>query len=95
LQPQGERADRLVAFARRDESGAAALCIAPRLVAPLLDGSGLLPAAAFGETIIPVPFASDRDALTDAFTGRRCAVKNGAIAVSEALSTLPVALLLT
>ncbi|MFL5394150.1 MAG: malto-oligosyltrehalose synthase [Myxococcales bacterium] len=94
LEARGDRADKIVAFARRDEAGAAAICIVPRLVAPFLD-KGLLPADAFAETMVPLPFAQEGSELTDAFTGRRCAVKDGGIRVRDAFSALPVALLLT
>ena len=95
LEPQGNRAERLVAFARREKEGGTAICIAPRLVAGLLDSKGLLPATAFGDTTVRVPFAQEGQALTDAFTGERCVVKDGVIRVEDALASLPVALLLT
>jgi (1->4)-alpha-D-glucan 1-alpha-D-glucosylmutase len=94
LEPQGNRAERLIAFARRGESGAA-VCIAPRLVAPLLEGDGRLPASAFGDVLVPLPFAAEGDELHEAFTGQRCVVKKGGILAAEAFATLPVALLLT
>ena len=95
LEPQGNRADRLIAFARTESQGGMAICIAPRLVAGLLESNGLLPAAAFSETTVPVPSAREGLALVDAFTGERCVVKDGGIRVSDAFANLPVALLLT
>jgi len=95
LEPQGNRADRLVAFARGESQGGMAICIAPRLVAGLLDSNGLLPAAAFSDTTVPVPAAREGLTLVDAFTGERCVVKDGGIRVSDAFANLPVALLLT
>jgi (1->4)-alpha-D-glucan 1-alpha-D-glucosylmutase len=95
LEPQGNRAERLVAFARREKEGGTAICIAPRLVAGLVDNKGMLPASAFGDTVVPVPFAREGDQLVDAFTGERSTVKDGGIRVSDALTALPVALLLT
>jgi (1->4)-alpha-D-glucan 1-alpha-D-glucosylmutase len=94
LEPSGNRADKIVAFARRDDSGAAAICIVPRLVGSALDG-GLLPADAFADTMVPLPFAQEGIELSDAFTGKRCTVKDGGILVRDAFSVLPVALLLT
>jgi len=95
LETQGNRAERLVAFARREKESGAAVCIAPRLVSSLLDSAGLLPASAFGDTVVPIPFAREGEELTDAFTGERCIVKDGVIRVADALANLPVALLLT
>jgi (1->4)-alpha-D-glucan 1-alpha-D-glucosylmutase len=95
LEPQGPRAEKLVAFARRDQAGRAAVCIVPRLVASILDGTGLLAPGAWGETTIAVPFGREGEALVDAFTGEASTVRDGGILAKEALSTLPVALLLT
>jgi (1->4)-alpha-D-glucan 1-alpha-D-glucosylmutase len=95
LEPQGNRAERLVAFARREKDGGTAVCIAPRLVAGLLDGKGLLPASAFADCVVPLPFAREGDQLIDVFTGERSVVKDGVIRAGDALTNLPVALLLT
>ena len=91
LTVHGRHADRLIAFCRR-HGDQLAICIAPRLAAPLLGDSEvpLIPAQRWDDTLIDLPATY----LTSALTGE--AVASGpAVPVSELLSTVPVNLLVT
>ncbi|SDS56052.1 maltooligosyl trehalose synthase [Halopseudomonas litoralis] len=91
LTVHGRHADRLVAFCRR-HGDQLAICIAPRLAAPLLGDSEvpLIPAQRWDDTLIDLPATY----LTSVLTGE--AVASGpAVLVSELLSAVPVNLLVT
>jgi (1->4)-alpha-D-glucan 1-alpha-D-glucosylmutase len=92
LSPEGTRAANLVAFARTGPAGELAVVVAPRLVAPLLDGARL-PPEKFQGTAVPVPGLRPGDTLRDAFTGEERAAGERGLAVDQLFSTLPVALL--
>ncbi|WP_193072830.1 malto-oligosyltrehalose synthase [Pseudomonas sp. FME51] len=91
LTVHGRHADRLIAFCRR-HGDQLAICIAPRLAAPLLGDSDvpLIPAQHWDDTLIDLPATH----LTSALTGE--AVASGpAVPVSELLSAVPVNLLVS
>jgi (1->4)-alpha-D-glucan 1-alpha-D-glucosylmutase len=92
LQPEGQRAANLCAFARTGPAGELAVAVAPRLVAGLLDGPRLR-AEKFEGTAVPVPGLRPGDTLRDALTGEERAVSERGLAVDQLFSTLPVALL--
>jgi (1->4)-alpha-D-glucan 1-alpha-D-glucosylmutase len=92
LQPEGQRAANLCAFARTGPAGELAVAVAPRLVAGLLDGPRLR-AEKFEGTTVPVPGLRPGDTLRDALTGEERAVSERGLAVDQLFSTLPVALL--
>jgi (1->4)-alpha-D-glucan 1-alpha-D-glucosylmutase len=94
LATTGRHAERVVAFSRR-AGEAAALTVAPRLMAPLLQGSDrpLPPPAAWKETAIELPEGWPERPLVDELTGRHLTSRSGRLALSELLAELPVALL--
>ena len=94
LATTGAHAERVIAFARR-AAEAAVLTVAPRLVAPLLQGSDrpLPPPAAWGDTAIELPEGWPQRLLVDELTGRRLTSRSGRLALCELLAELPVALL--
>ncbi len=87
----GRHADRLIAFSRR-HGDQLAICITPRLAAPLLGDSDipLIPAQRWDDTLIDLPSTY----LTSALTGE--AVASGpAVPLSDLLDAVPVNLLVT
>jgi (1->4)-alpha-D-glucan 1-alpha-D-glucosylmutase len=94
LLPTGSRAANLVAFARKGPGGEAAVVVAPRLVASLLDGERL-PAERFAGTFVPVPGVRAGEPLRDAFSGEERVLTDRGLAVDQLFSSLPVALLTT
>ncbi len=91
LVAQGPRAENVCAFARTGPEGRMAIAVAPRLVAGLLDGPRL-PPQRFAGTMLPLPVAEGTK-LRDLITGEERDVSKGGVAVDQAFSTLPVALL--
>ena len=87
LSPDGPRAANLCAFARL-HGDKAAVVVAPRLVAGLLDGARL-PPQVFAGTKVPLPLEGKR--WIDALTGE----ERSSGAADELFSTLPVALLIS
>lgn len=91
LATRGALADKLIAFARRHESGLV-VTLASRHAARLTEGGvPLIPAWAWDDTEILVPNAPA--GLTDVLTGRTIALDDGRIRAADALAALPVALL--
>jgi len=93
LSVDGEHAERIVGFARTHE-GAAVIAVAPRLVAPLLDGVDrpLPPAEAWGDTRLVLPDDA-RGPMIDVLTGGDVTCDGGEMAIGALLNQLPVALL--
>jgi (1->4)-alpha-D-glucan 1-alpha-D-glucosylmutase len=92
---EGSHAGRVVAFARQREA-AAAIVVAPRLVASLLEGAEVpLPArGAWADTGLQLPSALTARPLVDVLTGRELGRPTSErLAVAEVLCDLPVALL--
>jgi (1->4)-alpha-D-glucan 1-alpha-D-glucosylmutase len=94
LEAAGSLAEHLVAFSRRAEE-AAIVVIVPRLIAPLLqEREQPCPApGAWGDTRLELPPGlADRE-LRNHLTQRPVPTSSGALAMTDALSDLPVALL--
>jgi len=98
LAVEGERERQLVAFGRRLDS-AGAILVAPRLVTPIVPQPGFVPlgAAAWGDTVILVPWLDPRTRIQNVYTGREVRVHDGErgphLAASELLEDFPLALL--
>jgi (1->4)-alpha-D-glucan 1-alpha-D-glucosylmutase len=89
LLAQGEKAEHVVAFARRHE-GKVAIAVAPRLVLQLAGGENRLPLGeAWGDTTLPMPAGAYRNVLT----GDRHA-SSDSLSLAELMKRFPVALLL-
>ncbi|MDP8929412.1 MAG: malto-oligosyltrehalose synthase, partial [Actinomycetota bacterium] len=95
LSIEGASADRMVAFARTHE-GTTAVIVAPRLVAPLLEGAELPlpPAAAWADTRVLLPEEWADGSLSNVLTRRKHAPSGKHIVVADLLADLPLALLL-
>jgi (1->4)-alpha-D-glucan 1-alpha-D-glucosylmutase len=94
LAVSGERANHVIAFARRHED-AWVIVVVPRLpvgLAPV--GSPPLGQAVWGETAIGVPDGAPTQ-LANALTGELVPARAGTLALADALATLPVALLVS
>jgi (1->4)-alpha-D-glucan 1-alpha-D-glucosylmutase len=93
LAAHGERADRLVAFARRRE-GAWLVAFAPRLALPLLAGCSkpIVPAERWEDTAVPLPAEAGTLAWRDAVTGARVGPTRR-LRAADVLARFPVALL--
>jgi len=97
LEVVGPESERLVAFARRHE-GAAAITVAPRLLAPLLGDSDRLhvPPAAWADTALRLPDELPGRAFRDEMTGRvHETSETEPLAVATLLSAFPLALLVS
>jgi (1->4)-alpha-D-glucan 1-alpha-D-glucosylmutase len=96
LEPDGERADHVVAFARHDDSGTL-LVVAPRLVVPLVTEERPLPigADAWAATRIVLPPVTRAARYRHVITGEWCETTSdrSTLPVASALGTCPVALL--
>jgi (1->4)-alpha-D-glucan 1-alpha-D-glucosylmutase len=98
LAVEGEREHQLVAFARRLDS-AGAILVAPRLVTTIVPQPGFVPlgAAAWGDTVILVPWLDPRARIRNVYTGREVRLRDGEhgrhLAVSDLFEDFPVALL--
>ena len=95
LEVEGERAAHLVAYARTDDAGRAAIVVAPRLNFALLGGADdpALAARAFGDTSIRLPSEMKGRRFDDALGGVAWFEAGGSVAVADLLDPLPVALL--
>lgn len=98
LSAEGPAAQQVLAFARRapGRDGAVAITVVTRLPAALL-GEGdvpLVPAAAWADTVLPLPGEFAGRPLRDALTGATIDGGTDAIPVAQLLGRLPVALLL-
>jgi len=95
LRTRGVRADHLVAYARR-HAGAAAITIAPRLIASMGVVPGNLPCGAqtWGDTRIDLAFLEEGQRLHDVVARRDHRVKDGGIAAAELFAGTPVAVLI-
>jgi (1->4)-alpha-D-glucan 1-alpha-D-glucosylmutase len=93
IEPVGDLADRVIAFARRTEQ-TAIIVVVPRLIAALLLGRDLpCPApAAWGDTRLELPPAFAGRKLLNRLSERPVPT-SGWLAVADALADLPVALL--
>jgi (1->4)-alpha-D-glucan 1-alpha-D-glucosylmutase len=99
LPVQGVKADHVVAFARKFESGGA-IVIAPRLIGSLLNERDLPPIGPeiWGDTYVVVPSGSRSTPYRNALTGEMqnlSAGDSGTIRVADAVAKFPVALLVT
>jgi (1->4)-alpha-D-glucan 1-alpha-D-glucosylmutase len=94
LAAAGQRADNIVAFARRFQDQAA-IVIAPRLVASLTAAGHALPLGpeVWGDTVLELPASFSGRTLRDALSGRRIAA-GPALPIAQALAICPVALYL-
>ncbi|MBI3048524.1 MAG: malto-oligosyltrehalose synthase [Acidobacteria bacterium] len=97
LETEGTGADHVVAFARRDDTGAL-LLVAPRLVAPIIteDGPLAVGAEVWGENRILLPPAVRAAGYRNVITGEWCKAmepEHAALGVAAVLRTSPVALL--
>jgi (1->4)-alpha-D-glucan 1-alpha-D-glucosylmutase len=100
LAARGDRAEHVVAFARRlADPPAEAIVVVPRLVAGLLRGAAVPPTGpeVWGETALPVPGAGDGAAYRNVFTGETVRAVDGeggtALPLAEVFASFPVALL--
>ena len=91
LEAAGDRAEHVVAFARR-HAAQSVLVIAGRLWAKLGGDSGVVPTGAdvWGDTSIE---ADSEGALVNVLTGETLQAQNGRLRVADALSGFPAALL--
>ncbi len=96
ITPEGDEAERLVAFVRILDSEAV-LVVVPRLVAPLLEGTAipLPPAQRWGETRLPCPPEFIGRKWREVFTGREVCEEGGAFPVSGLLADFPLAVLVS
>jgi (1->4)-alpha-D-glucan 1-alpha-D-glucosylmutase len=97
LQTGGSLADRLVAFARRRDTGVV-LAVVPRLIASVTDGGARLPLgrAVWQDTWVEVPRDFPDAAYTNVFTGATsmAPLEDGRrIRIGELLAEFPIALL--
>ena len=91
----GERARHVVAYARR-HAGEIAITVVPRLVASLGIERGTLPcgSSVWRDARLELPFLEPDATLRDAITGREHRIgRDRALAVAEALSEAPVAVM--
>ncbi len=89
LEAHGDKAEHILAFARRHRT-ATVVVIAGRLFAKLMRDPGALPLgeAAWGETAIEVPLA-DGTKLENLLTGETLTVQGGRIALARAFASFP------
>jgi maltooligosyltrehalose synthase len=95
LHAVGKRADNVIAFARASDE-AAAIVVTGRFFTRLGVGSSgalRLSAEAWGDARLPLGELHDGGRFRDRFTGREFDARDGALALSEILSPLPLALL--
>lgn len=94
LEVEGEKADRVLAFARRYE-GDYVLVVAPVRSAHLLGETELplIPAASWGDTRVRIPAALADTELSSLFSARSIRPADGCIALTEVLADFPVNLL--
>jgi (1->4)-alpha-D-glucan 1-alpha-D-glucosylmutase len=90
VEARGERADHIVAFARR-RGADVALTVAPRLYTSLC-APGMIPGREWGDTLLVLPGDVAGRSLTDVFTGRRCAA-SPTMSVAALLEAFPIGLL--
>ena len=95
LEVVGEKANHVVAFARTDVRGRAALVVAPRLALKVLGGrTGLsIPAAVWGRTSVRLPLHLHNMKFVDALTNVSVPV-GSELAVPSILEKIPLALLI-
>ncbi|KQT85179.1 malto-oligosyltrehalose synthase [Aurantimonas sp. Leaf443] len=92
---EGPLAEHVVAFARTDEDGRAAIVVAPRLSLALLDGAediAIAPERWAGTALILPEELAGLD-FVDALTGAALKGAAGRLDLSEVLATLPVAMM--
>lgn len=94
LPAEGARAQNVVAYARRHQ-GRGIVAIGGRLFAGMSIAEPALPCgeAAWQDTRVPVPFLREGTELTDALSGNRVKIEQGAIAMARAWAELPGAVL--
>ena len=94
LRTRGDRAQHLVAYARR-HAGETAITVVPRLIASLGVRVGALPCGpeVWGDTRIDLPFLGDGDALHDVLGRREHKVFGAGLAAADLFSDTPVAVL--
>ncbi|MBB3997339.1 malto-oligosyltrehalose synthase [Aureimonas pseudogalii] len=96
LEVEGAKKDHVVAFARTDGEGRAAVTIVPRLALQLLGEDATVPMldpAGWGDTAVRLP-SHLAGARFDDILGERPVTGGATLRLSEVLATLPVALLL-
>ncbi|WP_263145814.1 malto-oligosyltrehalose synthase [Pseudomonas sp. RIT-PI-AD] len=96
LKVQGEHADKVIAFARRQERRWL-LVIAPRLAASLLDevAEPLVPAQRWGDTRVELPPALSGENLSGLFSHHAVTILQGSLALAEVLADFPVSVLIS
>jgi len=94
LAPEGPRRENVVAFARRWQ-GRAAVVVAGRFFAQLPDllAEGASAAEVWSETKVALPPELPVTTWTDVLSGRSVTARDGGLALSELLGTVPFALL--
>ncbi|HEX5125474.1 MAG TPA: malto-oligosyltrehalose synthase [Rhodocyclaceae bacterium] len=95
LEVEGAHAQHVIAFARHDGAHWAIVCVT-RLPAALLGDDNALPKVpphVWTDTMVKLPSAIRALTLTDTLVHRGVPVTNGKLRLSDALTTLPVALL--
>lgn len=93
LEARGREANHVIAFARQT-GDAALVVVVPRLAASLRGGEPKWPVGeAWGDTVVALSEALQGRALMDALTGARWTAGANGIALSGALSALPLAVL--
>ena len=96
LEVEGAKKDHVVAFARTDGEGRAAVTIVPRLALQLLGEGATVPMldpTGWGDTAVRLP-SHLAGARFDDILGERPVTGGATLRLSEVLATLPVALLL-
>lgn len=91
VEGEGERAEHIVAIARR-HGDTTVLAVAPRLVAGMADVDGTLRPEAWGDTRLALPSSLAAGALRDVITAARYEPANGTLRVADLLRVAPVAL---
>ncbi|HEY0844258.1 MAG TPA: malto-oligosyltrehalose synthase [Noviherbaspirillum sp.] len=93
LEVEGPQAAHVIAFARRLQDRAA-IVLVTRLASRLLNGEGkpLVPAASWADTSVLFPGGAN-ETWQDIFTGTTVRIVDGRIVIAEALSVLPVSVL--
>jgi (1->4)-alpha-D-glucan 1-alpha-D-glucosylmutase len=94
LQPNGECAGHVVAYARRHQ-GAGVIVIAARLFASMITQPGALPCGSdvWRDTCVEVPFLQEGTVLRNVLTDRSCRVRSGTVRLADAYDAVPGAAL--
>jgi (1->4)-alpha-D-glucan 1-alpha-D-glucosylmutase len=95
LQPAGEGASHVVAYARRHQ-GAGVIVIAGRLFASMVTQPGALPCGSdvWRDTRVEVPILREGTVLRNALSDRSCRVRSGAVLLADVYDAVPGAALI-